>query len=308
MPRIPPNVLDCVCYLYEGEDDARAGREFGGTAFIVFVASQFAGNGFLYAVTNRHVACQGASILRVNTRDGGTDIFPFEPDDWLFHPKYDIAVVPVPIRSDIHRVSYIPVESFATQEGINKSRLGPGDDVFMVGRFLDHDGGPINIPSVRFGNISVMPAPIEQEHIGMAYAFCIDLHSRSGYSGSPVFIYRTPGFDLEETTPENIRERQILVAGRQMLMLLGIHFAQFPEEWEVRAGLTKMEAKPRVPLIRDGAYIKGLSGMTCVLPAWSIREVLDLPLLKQAREAGEMQETERRAREGSPPEAEINKL
>jgi hypothetical protein len=301
MPRIPPNALNCVCCLYEDVDDARVSREFGGYAFIVCVLSPFVGKGFLYAVTNRHVACQNTSMVKVSTREGGTDIFSFGPDEWQFDPRYDIAAVPIAIRADLHRVSCIWIEDFATPEGLEKARVGPGDDVFMAGRFIDDDGGPISRPGVRFGNISMTPAPIEQENIGMADAFCIDLHSRTGYSGSPVFVHRTPGFDLEEVAPEDIRDRRLLVAGRRMLMPLGIHFAQFPEEWEVRSGARKSEAKPRVPLIEDGAYVRGLSGMTCVLPAWSIREVLNLPRLKRWREEAEAQEAERQRREGMPP-------
>src|SRR4051794_3628322 len=76
MPRIPPKVLDCVCYLYDSEDDARAGKNFGGTGFIVTVPSArwpFRAE-YAYAVTNWHVACRGTSVIRLNTLDGGTDI------------------------------------------------------------------------------------------------------------------------------------------------------------------------------------------------------------------------------------------
>ena len=54
-------------------------------------------------------------------------------------------------------------------------------------------------------------------------------------------------------------------------MLLGIHFAQFPERWQIdKTGLvTKADSEP---LIREGAYVRGMSGMTCVLPAWSIKQ------------------------------------
>src|SRR5271170_5484166 len=75
--------------------------------------------------------------------------------------------------------------------------IGPGEDVFMVGRFIDHDGKDANIPSVRFGNISTLPQPIEQPSGSTNNkSFILDLHSRTGYSGSPVFVYRTPGSDL----------------------------------------------------------------------------------------------------------------
>jgi hypothetical protein len=71
--------------------------------------------------------------------------------------------------------------------------------------------------------------------------------------------------------------------GSHFFMLLGIHFAQFPEMWEVTStGKLRHEVSSE-PLLTDGKFIRGLSGMTCVLPAWSIREVLDLPQLRQMR-------------------------
>jgi len=36
-------------------------------------------------------------------------------------------------------------------------------------------------------------------------------------------------------------------------------------------------------LIVEGDYIKGLSGMTCVVPAWDILEVLNAPELVEKR-------------------------
>jgi hypothetical protein len=81
------------------------------------------------------------------------------------------------------------------------AQIGPGDDVFMVGRFIDHDGGNKNRPALRFGNISIDPTPIMQDNGVRVPAYCVDLHSRTGFSGSPVFVYRTPGPDLDPPPP-----------------------------------------------------------------------------------------------------------
>ena len=187
MPRIPPKFLDSVCYCYHNVDDAKAGRDFGGTAFLVGVPSVIPGRVFVYAVTNWHVAVQsGASVLRLNTHDGQVDVFDFGPEEWEFDPALDIAVRALSLNKT-HRIGVMGIESLVTEKQIENHKMGPGEDVFMIGRFIDHDGGPINRPSVRFGNISVMPSPIEQPNGIMADAYCVDLHSRSGYSGSPVF-------------------------------------------------------------------------------------------------------------------------
>jgi hypothetical protein len=74
--------------------------------------------------------------------------------------------------------------------------------------------------------------------------------------------------------------------------------------WEVTsAGKLRNEASGE-PLLTDGKYIKGLSGMTCVLPAWSIREVLDMPILKNMRAEQDERTEARFHRDGYPPLAE----
>jgi len=309
MPRIPPKTLNTVGYLYHDGDDAEKGADFGGTAFFVAIDSTIPNRKFIYAVTNWHVAVRdGASVLRVNNIEGvgdATDIWNFGPENWFFDPRYDIAVVPLQLRSERHIFSVLPApDALVMSDNIKRAKLEPGEDVFMVGRFIDHDGGTINRPAVRFGNISVMPAPIEQPNGLMADAYCIDLHSRSGYSGSAVFVYRTPGYDLEQIGPKDFKEAKLLFAGANYLALLGIHFAQFPEQWEIGR-----EAAPAtqssVPLVKTGQYVKGLSGMTCVLPAWYIWEVLNLPELKRQREEADARiRAEMIAKGEMPPEAE----
>jgi hypothetical protein len=75
---------------------------------------------------------------------------------------------------------------------------------------------------------------------------------------------------------------RLLIAGNNLLALLGIHYDQFPEAWPI---LSTTEMAKAVE--RDGPVIKGLSGMTKVLPAWAITELLNIPALVAAREKGE---------------------
>lgn len=300
MPRIPEQILDCVFYPYAEEESARKGTEFGGTGFLVGIPSRHAGLFFSYAVTNHHVACSGgSSVIRINTVNGEPDIFAFEPHDWHFDPRFDIAVRGIGLSENSHKYALIGPDSFTSQEQVHEKKIGVGDDVFMVGRFVDHDGGPINKPAARFGHISVMPSPIKQPNGQTADSYCIDLHSRSGYSGSPVFVYRTPGYDLEERLPKDLKDAKLLIAGTNYLGLLGIHFAQFPEQWQI--GISPTALKPEasdVPLVIEGGYVKGLSGMTCVLPAWTIMEVLNSPRLVESRNQIDDEEDIRLQKEG----------
>lgn len=295
MPKIPKKVMDCACYLFESREAAEAGQASGGTAFLVAIPAEVEGRGFTYAVTNWHAAVRdGASVLRVNTLQGGVDIFEFGPEDWTFDSKLDIAVIPINLDPGNHRYATVPIGIFITKSELERLEIGPGEDVFMVGRFVDHDGGAINAPSLRFGNISTAPTLVEVAG-KKSEAFCIDMHSRPGYSGSPVFAFRTFGQDLTN--------RNLDLSVGTIFGLLGIHCAQFPEMWQIAEGAQKFpETLSKVELVTEGKYVRGLSGMTVVLPAWSIMEVLNLPSLKQSREQANARERAERDRAGAPIE------
>ena len=244
MVKIPKNVLDNVIYLYEDEDAAKHGLDFGGTGFLVVLKSKRFPTqlSHLYAVTNWHVAVRGkASVIRINCKDGSSRVIPAKPEQWFYDEKsgYDIAVYSFDIDPVRDVFAFVDAESaFASKEVVKKQEIGPGEDVFMVGRFVDHDGGPVNRPAVRCGNISVMPTPLMQPTNILADSYCVDMHSRSGY------------------------------------------YDQFPEAWPVVGEVEMAKA-----VERDGPVIKGLSGMTKVLPAWCILEVLNMPALIAEREA-----------------------
>jgi hypothetical protein len=311
MPRIPPHVINGVFYLYASKADAIAGTDAGGTGFIVRyddkLSHDYSANQ-LYAVTNWHNVAQGDDVyltIRLNKKDGGVDPIDTVRGDWYFLPdKYDVAVYPLLIDETIHDVSCVSTLLFAGESEIEimTNRIGVGDDVFMIGLFVDHNGITTNVPSARFGHISMMPderALIEQETGYQGISYVVDMHSRSGFSGSPVYVYRTFGSDLDDTWGFPFKELEISnwgsgmrgfpLSGRMrvdtLFLFLGIHWAQFPEQWEMHDKSTlKESAKSRKGLIAEGGYVEGFSGMTCVIPAWQIKEVLDMPKLKELRD------------------------
>ena len=218
MPKIPANIKNAAFYLFPTKEDAEKGSNFGGTGFIVTIPSKMHakyGRGFVYAVTNWHVAAQGGnSVIRLNTKSGAPDFIDAGPEDWFFNGKHDIAVLPINL-DNLHVATPVHSRMLMSRDDAKVLQIGPGDDVFMVGRFIDHDGGERNQPALRFGNISMDPTPIEQGNGVKANAYCIDLHSRSGFSGSPVFVYRTPrlGFIGSPTTDNNAKHRVDLSSG-----------------------------------------------------------------------------------------------
>lgn len=178
----------------------------------------------------------------------------------------------------------IDIESyFLTPEKEKGQEIGAADDVFMVGRFVDYDGIETNVPALRFGHISIADAQIEQHSGYRGRSIVVDMHSRSGFSGSPVFVYRTIGSHFYDFQPG-----RFLTGGGHFLSLLGMHWGQFPEAWELRTG-AKRKTKKHSSLITGGQYVEGLSGMTCVIPAEHIREVLNLPELAAMREQVELE-------------------
>jgi hypothetical protein len=303
MPKIPETILKHVFYLYKSYEDAEKGSEYGGTGFLVAIPSEKYYRDYkiahIYGVTNWHNALEGGfSVIRINTIDGKTDILDFNPTEWEWIPGGDdIAAIEIPI-SKLHDVQYISTTAFATDQIITENEIGIGDDVFMVGRFVNYDGGPINAPAVRFGNISVMPSPILQPTGYAGDSYCIDLHSRTGFSGSPVFVFRTPASNIDaifKTGKVNLSE--------SFLYLLGIHWGQFPEDWELKE--IKLEGKPpRSNLILEGAYVEGFSGMTCVIPAKKILDLLNVSKFINRREKEEKEIGERFRKNGFPPKPE----
>jgi hypothetical protein len=308
MPRIPENIIRSVFYLYASKEDALAGVNPGGTGFIVDTGIKLdsASRSFTlphyYGVTNWHVACDGDDcfpVIRLNTVDGGIDVLEFNPDQWEFLPgKCDVAVIPLHSLDDrTHAVQSISTNLFVRTDA-NPYYIG--DDTFMIGLFLDHAGVTTNVPSARFGNISMLPNPratIRQYTGYDGVSYVVDMHSRTGFSGSPVFAYRTFGSDLTELfghrfdhleiddwDSEHSRGGRLQV--RTLFNFLGIHWGQFPEEWEINSSkkpLTRKAARKKGLLV-DESYIEGMSGMTCVIPAWEILEVLNMPKLKKQRD------------------------
>ncbi|MEQ8667278.1 MAG: serine protease [Rhodospirillales bacterium] len=272
------HLLKTPFFLYRNAEDARAGANSGGTGFLLGVALDEDKSYFIaYAITNWHVAVQlGFSTIRINCREGAPDIFEFDPAEWFFNAgSHDIAAVPIKLDGKKHDAAILQAPGYLlSQDFVEEHEVGPGDDVFMIGRFVDYDGVEVNKPAMRFGNISVMEARVRQDTGCDEPSILVDMHSRTGFSGSPVFVYRTTG--------SMFAEKGEFVMGHTM-KLLGIHWGQFPEMWEIKKGVTKTQASDSA-LVTEGDYVKGFSGMTCVCPAWAIWDLLNKPELAKMRE------------------------
>jgi hypothetical protein len=275
VPRVPDAVLDSVIYLYSSERDAEGGVASGGTGFLIGAGSDLtpeaeAGLITVYAVTARHVAKGGASVVRAMRRDTTpqVEILTLTPDDWKDLPSIDdVAVCPIAALPPAlhHTYSFVRGSQILTRERMEEAGLGPGDEAYMVGRFIGHDGRQRNLPSVRFGSIAMMPwEPIRSETGIDQESFLVEMRSLPGYSGSPVFAYRTvPMVRLDKDGRPVGDDFQ----GFGNVWLLGIDWCHLPNYHPV------LESKDGAA-IDEGWVVKQNSGMAGVIPAWKLQELL----------------------------------
>jgi Trypsin-like peptidase domain len=260
VPRIPDEVADTVVYLYPNRESALRGERAGGSGFIVSIPSDADSEfSFSYVVTNSHVIREaGCDALRVNTRSGGTNVIAETKDFWLHHPDGDdVAVLSISLDYETTKVKALPIDDwFVTQERVEYYKIGIGDEIVMLGRFVNHEGRTRNLPAARFGNIAMLPyEPVRTPRGLLQEVFLVECRSLPGYSGSPVFFSPLP---FGRSVPH--------------AMLLGIDMGHLKDTMPV---LDKKElAQGRMVPINDNWTIETNTGMSCVIPAWKIREVI----------------------------------
>jgi hypothetical protein len=265
MPRIPDGFLDCVVYLYPSEDDANEGSGIGGSGFLAGVISDDVPQPFwfLYVVTAKHVVSHGSLFVRMTTTDGKKHVHETKDGDWVCHPDGDdVAVSVISFDPKKFRFSFIPVNDFLREEQIAKSDIGIGDEAFVLGRFINHEGKQRNSPTARTGIISQMPIePIHMREIDQE-CFLVEARSFGGYSGSPVF-WRVLPFSGMRKIP-NWRHGQIGP------LLLGIEVGYIYDWSEVCDSAGR-------PIMHGGSVAQKVqinTGMMIVIPAWRLVKLL----------------------------------
>ncbi|PJI55722.1 hypothetical protein CTI14_02415 [Methylobacterium radiotolerans] len=149
--------------------------------------------------------------------------------------------------------NFVGTDQFLTAEQISQLSIGAGDEVFMIGRFLNMQGDGIIKPVVRFGSISMETTEfVHNKAMGQdEESFIVEMRSRTGFSGSPVMMYRTDATSISTFHPTNF-----------IYGLLGINWGYIYNE------------------DKENSFMNG------VVPAWKILELLEHPtLLKKHAEA-----------------------
>ncbi|WP_299428367.1 serine protease [Sphingomonas bacterium] len=282
-------MLSATVFLYPTVEDAEHGKKYGGSGAVIGVPVPGRPDIFyMYVVTNWHVACDGGnSVVRYTDRNGGSHIIESDPSEWVFIPGGpDLAAIPLLAPVSQPRPMTIPATKFVG----DKYEVFIGEDVYMAGRFVDYDGHLTNKPALRFGAISMLEADVLQPTGYRGPSVVVDMHSRSGFSGSPVYAYRPMGMTVDGRMANQLisdGKEQPIVSKRTwgtgtqtQIRFLGLQWGQFPESWEVGPHRKPEEAS----LVESGGSITGFSGMSCVVPASDITRLLNLPALKNVRD------------------------
>jgi hypothetical protein len=305
VPSIDYDLLDCVVYLYPSADEAELGVEAGGTGFLVNVWPEGeddfdGGYEHLYAITNEHVVSENAicpsPVIRLNTHTGKHDVYPLDCDGWIPDPGgSDLAVHYFGlVESGSFRYQSISTEKFISESDVRYSRIGPGDDVFMVGRFFLHEGTQRNTPSLRFGNISMMPfEPVKHPSLRDQESFLVEMRSMSGYSGSPVFLYHpyrapTPKVDrgiLRHTGSVLIKQGAPEKTSLWNVKLLGIDWGHIPFQAPVLRKSVNNDGS--VGYSETDLVAEDHSSQSGVVPAWILYDLLHSEGFKEMRKAAE---------------------
>lgn len=201
MPRWPDELSDSTIFLYHSAQDAEAGANTGGCGFLVGVRWEASPDKWhVYAVSNYHVAISGgSSVIRLNTKDGKSACIETDPSEWFHHNGRDLAVYRIEGAKHFRADSIFDYkfsdfrEIELTQEVWDKYHLGIGDEVVSVGRFVDLSGVQRNQPFLRTGILAsgqVLPVGHGDEAPwGEEPSFIVEMRSRTGFSGSPVYLY-----------------------------------------------------------------------------------------------------------------------
>lgn len=248
--------------------------------FIIYPEARLGDNrGFLYLVTNRHVAQPEIDLgtprnalqtkLRLNLKEpnkAAEQVMP-GPRNGLFQWHFpsdesvDLAVMPISLDQQIVDTQAIPISEFATSEQIKSLAIDVGDPVIFAGFFSGFPGLQRVEPIVRQGILAMMPTePFLTTLHKEGHLYLADVHAFNGNSGSPLFV-SVGGF----------HHGSILMGERYLL--IGVVSGYFPESAEYSV--------PAAQVLTGNVHDN--SGVTTVVPVDELLKLLNSPDLQVSR-------------------------
>jgi hypothetical protein len=334
MPSLRKELADCVFYLYRrNPKSGKIEKTPSGTGAIVsYYARRVPKQRYwmklgpatepdelvhYYGITNWHLANRGASIIRINTKDGKSRFLKYDAAQWQFIPNADdLSAIDLTDDLDLEtdEIAAYPDRLFVTEKAIKNYKIGIGENTAMIGMLTNHPGQKQNHPAARFGNIALLASedsPVRQPNKMLRPTHLIDMRSRSGFSGSPVSLWRTPTDDLLKYAKWDAWDRlgesfrggpdEIYIGGSTLFIgLLGVHCGQF---WDpVKVYKSPQPDERDGDPIHEGDQLYIQSGMTLVVPAWRISELLALEVFDMTRKKRDNRRREEFVRTTPAPE------
>jgi hypothetical protein len=166
MPRLAHGMERCVFFVFGTNYKDGSPRGPGGTGFFIFRESENVPLTFhIYAVTNRHVATDFPNI-RINSSETSVQVWEYDPSDWVLSGTDDLAALDVTDQiefsedrgiPDQRPIDFVSERAFVSEKFRHDHHVGVGDETVMLGLLSQHDGGKVNLPVARFGNIAAVP-------------------------------------------------------------------------------------------------------------------------------------------------------
>jgi hypothetical protein len=255
-----------------------------GTCFFIFFPDSRLGEnqGFIYLITNKHVARPGIDLgtpytvsgvsLRLNVATGQGKIQSVQEqiplDDtihWYFPSDEAVDLAILPLAPDQKRYAYqpIPYSLIATSDKVKAGDVLVGDRVTFAGYFSSFPGQIRIEPIVREGVIAMIPDEnLDTTLHKPGRLYLADLHAFHGNSGSPVFVNVS-------STPHH----GTINLGESYL-LLGLISGYYPES----VGYSVPAATVLTGEVRDN------SGIATIVPAAELDNVLNSKALREERD------------------------
>jgi hypothetical protein len=185
-----------------------------------------------------------------------------------------------------------------TQDQMYALHVGPGEDVYVVARFIHQDGGKENHPIVHSGMVAKLPLdPIRNPWTKKdEFDFLVEMHSRGGYSGSPATLYIIPH---EQVTLAK-RRRNI---GPQIL-IMGVMWGHINTPQPVFDPKIEGDDKNTEQFVWLETMIAG------VVPAWEIMALINRPdvIAQRSEWEAEMRESNKAALDAMPESEAVTNL
>jgi hypothetical protein len=256
-----------------------------GTGFFVDYPSQSRGSryNFSYLVTAKHVLqdADGSFLpnvkIRLNLRFpvgdselgfiGDIPVTDAQGNLLWFHSENQAEdVVATPLLPDNREFEFraIPTTMFLNGRTLQSRAMAEGDELYFIGLMEQYYGAKRNYPLVRRGTLALLTDEDIDTPTGRQRVFIAALESWPGNSGAPVFLLRGLRDSASETADK--------------VGFLGIVVASFVN-------------KVSIPLSTEqpGRQLEGgdkaNTGMTCIVPASVIVEVLGSLSAQQDRDA-----------------------